>query len=398
MDCHEARRLLNLGTLPGTADPVRTVLGFHLSTCADCRTYRTHLHNQQLLHTLFAEESLQPQVHPRGAASRFSHRAASALRTASTALLVGGMLALTSFADEAPVRAAEAPAAPDMAQVARRPAQAGRIARRSSSSAPQARLVMASQSRAASSASSTPAPTVAQNVAAEGMQSLSLEAGLELRIPALPSSLEEIAAAPAGQPAGPRTYVVQPGDTLSSIALRYYGNASLWNVIYNANVGVIGGNPGLIFAGQQLTIPTVANPTTPPPQTGAGPGIYTVRSGDTLSGIALFAYGNANLWDVIYNANRGLIGGNYNLIFPGQQLTIPAAQTGRGLPGNDVPVINPAPIGAYQVQSGDTLSSIAQRVYGNGNLWYLIYNANLGVISDPDLIYPGQQFTIPALS
>jgi|SRR5687768_12127108 nucleoid-associated protein YgaU len=49
----------------------------------------------------------------------------------------------------------------------------------------------------------------------------------------------------------------------------------------------------------------------------------------------------------------------------------------------------------YTVMSGDTLSKIAQREYGDASKWRRIYEANKGEIKNPDLIYPGQTFTIP---
>ncbi len=52
---------------------------------------------------------------------------------------------------------------------------------------------------------------------------------------------------------------------------------------------------------------------------------YTVVSGDTLWGIAKKNYGDGAKYTVIYNANQGAIGGNPNLIYPGQVLMIPAA-------------------------------------------------------------------------
>lgn len=52
---------------------------------------------------------------------------------------------------------------------------------------------------------------------------------------------------------------------------------------------------------------------------------YTVVSGDCLWNIAKKFYGNGAKYTVIYNANKGIIGGNPNLIYPGQVLTIPAA-------------------------------------------------------------------------
>jgi nucleoid-associated protein YgaU len=50
----------------------------------------------------------------------------------------------------------------------------------------------------------------------------------------------------------------------------------------------------------------------------------------------------------------------------------------------------------YTVQSGDSLSRIAQRELGDGNRWQELFQANKEVIEDPDLIYPGQQIRIPA--
>ena len=53
---------------------------------------------------------------------------------------------------------------------------------------------------------------------------------------------------------GYRTHEVQAGDTLSSIAVAAYGDASLWPRIHTANQHVVP-NPNLIFVGQQLRIP-----------------------------------------------------------------------------------------------------------------------------------------------
>lgn len=50
---------------------------------------------------------------------------------------------------------------------------------------------------------------------------------------------------------------------------------------------------------------------------------YTVKKGDSLSKIAAKYYGTGSRWPDIYNANRGVIGSNPNLIKPGQVLVIP---------------------------------------------------------------------------
>jgi nucleoid-associated protein YgaU len=62
--------------------------------------------------------------------------------------------------------------------------------------------------------------------------------------------------AAGGAPAAPEiTYVVQAGDTLSSIAKAYYGSAEQWRVIHDANRAVIGASPDALEVGWKLRIP-----------------------------------------------------------------------------------------------------------------------------------------------
>jgi nucleoid-associated protein YgaU len=49
----------------------------------------------------------------------------------------------------------------------------------------------------------------------------------------------------------------------------------------------------------------------------------------------------------------------------------------------------------YVVVPGDSLSKIAKREYGSANDWTRIYEANRGLIKDPDKIFPGQKLEIP---
>jgi hypothetical protein len=51
--------------------------------------------------------------------------------------------------------------------------------------------------------------------------------------------------------------------------------------------------------------------------------------------------------------------------------------------------------GAITVVRGNSLWRIARRLYGEGVLFTLIYEANRDQIKDPDLIYPGQVFALP---
>jgi uncharacterized protein YidB (DUF937 family) len=51
----------------------------------------------------------------------------------------------------------------------------------------------------------------------------------------------------------------------------------------------------------------------------------------------------------------------------------------------------------YTVASGDSLSRIAKRYYGDANQWRKIFEANRDQIDDPDLIHPGQKLKIPSV-
>jgi nucleoid-associated protein YgaU len=51
---------------------------------------------------------------------------------------------------------------------------------------------------------------------------------------------------------------------------------------------------------------------------------------------------------------------------------------------------------SYEIQSGDTLATIAQQYYGDPSQWRRIYDANKDVIGDdPDKLKLGTKLTIP---
>ena len=50
----------------------------------------------------------------------------------------------------------------------------------------------------------------------------------------------------------------------------------------------------------------------------------------------------------------------------------------------------------YVVVSGDSLSKIAKRVYGDAKAWKRIFEANADTLKDPNKIFPGQKLKIPA--
>ncbi|MDA9865334.1 LysM peptidoglycan-binding domain-containing protein [bacterium] len=54
-----------------------------------------------------------------------------------------------------------------------------------------------------------------------------------------------------------------------------------------------------------------------------------------------------------------------------------------------------APVSLITVQPGNTLWGIADEKYGEGFSYVRVFEANIDRIRDPDLIYPGQIFTVP---
>jgi hypothetical protein len=69
-----------------------------------------------------------------------------------------------------------------------------------------------------------------------------------------PPSGEPSPTPPSGGQGGPTTYTVQPGDTLSLIAQKQYGQAHLWSLIFEANRDKLS-DPNLIRVGLELLIP-----------------------------------------------------------------------------------------------------------------------------------------------
>lgn len=147
-----------------------------------------------------------------------------------------------------------------------------------------------------------------------------------------------------------------PGYSGSLDLDKFYGDVNAWNA-YKAG---------------HSSVTNVPTPSTPAPSTPAS-GTYTVRSGDTLSGIASM-YGTS--WQVLAQINNL---SNPDLIYPGQVLKI-----------NGTANTVQAGSGTYTVQSGDTLSGIAAKY---GTSWQTLQQLN--GIANANLIYPGQVLKLP---
>jgi LysM repeat protein len=155
---------------------------------------------------------------------------------------------------------------------------------------------------------------------------------------ATPAQAQPVSAPAAAAPANPSgvggvglmQYTVVPGDTLSGIARRLYGNPTKWHSIFEANQGQLI-NPHRIFPGQVLLYsPTDQHSAAAAPAAAANSSSavftgfvqHTVAPGETLSQIAQRFYGNPAKWNLIFEANRGLLY-NPHLLYPGQVLSIP---------------------------------------------------------------------------
>ena len=114
---------------------------------------------------------------------------------------------------------------------------------------------------------------------------------------------------------------------------------------------------------------------------------YRVERGDTLSKIAQKVYGDGNLYNIIFEANKDILA-NTNDIHPGQVLKIPPK-----------PEITEKTKGirTYTIKKGDTLGAIAKNYYGDWKKYTIIFEANRDILDDPNKIYPGQVLKIPEL-
>jgi LysM repeat protein len=70
-----------------------------------------------------------------------------------------------------------------------------------------------------------------------------------------------------------------------------------------------------------------------------------------------------------------------------------AAPEGKPKPPEPVPA--QPPMSTYVVQTGDTLSRIAEQMYGDSSQWEKIYEANRNTLNSPQSIHVGQTLVIP---
>ena len=184
-------------------------------------------------------------------------------------------------------------------------------------------------------------------------------------------------------------YVIKEGDSFESIAKAKYGSASFAGMLAEANPGV---KATALRVGKHLVLPAKAekkveepvvkierieDPLPPPPKKAEpvaavtmvdGKKVYTVQSGDTLSGISVKVYNTSRHYQKIYEANTDAIE-DPNMLAVGTKLVMPdlpvKGTTPNGANAGAVATTNPAPATAgakmVQVPDGGSLWKIAER-------------------------------------
>ena len=174
------------------------------------------------------------------------------------------------------------------------------------------------------------------------------------------------ASPPAPTETWPKKHAIESGDTLSSIADKYYGSSGpdKINALLKANPQIK--DPRAMKVGDTVTVPewnkpaggTVApaaktaaepakpgtpvaakppvpGPGNPPAKTGGAASeasgnpppdsgkTYSVREGETFYSIAKAKLGNANRWEELYKLNKDLVKGDPKRLKPGMTIKLP---------------------------------------------------------------------------
>lgn len=176
-----------------------------------------------------------------------------------------------------------------------------------------------------------------------------------------------------------KVYTVKAGDTLNAIAEEIFGDRSKAREIFENNRDLMV-SPDQLAIGMKLKIPTEGERQQII--------IHTICKSDSLPSLAVRYYGSSerDYINLIRKANPILQKDGFaeglRLIIP------PLAQATTGEE-------NASAQSTYTVQSGDTLSGIARKVYKNSGRWNDIFVANKDTLSSPNSLQVGMKLRIP---
>ncbi len=185
----------------------------------------------------------------------------------------------------------------------------------------------------------------------------------------------------------------------------------------NAGGSVLNQQPKSLFGGTDSATHSPTSIVAPKSDTAT----YTIASGDNFTTIAKAKLGDANKWALIAKANPSVDPTRLKI---GQVIKLPGAadvtaattehatakkadataHTDLGVGHSDTHTAKPltpadhtgAMPGTVTVATGDSLHSIARRVYGSPAQWRSIYDANRDKLSDPDDLKVGMVLKVPA--
>lgn len=120
---------------------------------------------------------------------------------------------------------------------------------------------------------------------------------------------------------------------------------------------------------------------------------HTLAIGETYATLSLRYYGTSAYANAISKANPLM---SPTSLRPGRVVKVPKDPRNiQGVPTRSKPAETPSGGTTYVVASGDTLSTIAARVYGESRHSRLIFEANRSVLKDEHSLRVGQKLRIP---
>lgn len=198
--------------------------------------------------------------------------------------------------------------------------------------------------------------------------------------------------APVAEITVPATYRVRDGDDLGSIAGRLYGHPGAASAIWAANRDSIS-NPDLLPIGAELRLP-------PPWAVGSShrgsgaiePAAYarpTVAPQPNPEGAGAL---RAGAWLPPFGEPAAASGGHVPAVVPAPASAPPAGPAPRVGPS---PGPTAAPTARVRVGAGETLPSLARRLYGDPAMAESIFAVNRDRLRSPELVVAGMELRLP---